>query len=259
MQSLQTIIPNPQPSLSDNDNIAILQPYDTSDIPNSYIVGRISTPAKGISTINSITKIMHTYDSIAQKNGANIIRFLNVNYGRTSKEPDRATAVLYRVPDIRKYEKRIVWTSKRKLTWEDFKGKIPDTLLRNYNYSSYASIGIQHRSNAAFLVGSGNFFVLSTFDCSRSWYRPYAYFQTNFLEFQQGLFDLTELYARKMRQELASKNVKDKNTFTQNVDKTLSKQYKEAQTQFVQATKGGSDAEALKEWHEKIWAELAKM
>lgn len=257
-QPLQTIISNPQPPLSENDHLAVIQPYDTSKIPNEYIVGRLSTPMKGRSDYKSITQIMKTYDSIAKKNGANIIRFVSLHYSNSLKESDKAIALLYRVPDIRTYEKRILWKPNRKLTWDDFKGAIPDSIIQDNNYSSFASIGIQHRSNASFLVGSGNFFVLSTFECNKSWFRPYAYYQTNYLDFQQGLFDLTELYARKMRQQFDTKNVKDKNSFTQKVDKDLSQQYKQAESKFVLETKGGSDAEALKEWHDKIWKELAK-
>jgi|GEM_PF-5828469 len=255
---LQTSISNPKPVLSDDDYIAIIQPYDTTKIPINYIVGSVHTPVKGKSQIAGFSDILKTYTNIAQKNGANIIRLMNVHYGTSLHEPDRVFAVLYRVPDIRTYEKKIFWTPNRKLVWDDFKGGIPDSLQDNNSYSSFASIGIQHRSNAAYLVGTNRFFVLSSFDCTKSWYRPYAYFQTNYLEFQQGLFDLTELYSRKMREKFTSKNIKekDKNAFTVNVDQDLSQQYKDAESKFVMETKGGSDKNALKAWHDKIWEEL---
>lgn len=258
VKPLQTSITNPKTPLQDDEYIAVIQPYDTTRIPKDYIVGHVSTPAKGKSTINGFDEIMKAYESIAQKNGANLIRLLHVRYANSVQEPDRVAALLYRVPDIRLYEKRIFWTPNRKLTWEDFKGSIPDSLLEDKNYSSFANIGIQHRTNAAFLVGSDRFFVLSSFDCNKSWYRPYAYFQTHYLDFQQGLFDLTELYARKMRYQFASKNVKDKAAFTARVDLDLSQQYRDAERQFVTETRGGMDADALSLWHDKIWKELTQ-
>ena len=257
---IQTSIANPQSVLPDGDYIAVIQPYDTTRIPKDYYVGSISTPAKGRTAVEGFSDIMKTYTSIAQQNGANIIRLLNVRYAGSSRESDKVAALLYRVPDIREYEKKIFWSSDRKLVWEDFKGGIPDTMREDNNYSSFASIGIQHRSNASFLVGTDRFFVLSSFDCNKSWFRPYAYFQTNYLDFQQGLFDLTELYAKKMRQKLASKTIrkKEKAAFTARVDREFGQQYKEAEAQYVMETRGGSNTEALKTWHTKIWNQLSE-
>lgn len=261
VQPIQTNIAHSQSVLSDEDYIAVIQPYDTTMISRNFYVGSIRTPAKGKSVLKGFSDIMKIYDSIAQKNGANIIRLLNVHYALNINESDKVAALLYRVPDIRAYEKRIFWKPNRKLVWDDFKGAIPDSLKDDDNYSSYANIGIQHRSNASFLIGTDRFFVLSSFDCNKSWYRPYAYFQTNYLDFQQGLFDLTELYARKMRQKLADKNIdsKDKITFMTNVDKELGDQYKEAESKYVMETRGGADKEAMKEWHNRIWKELAQL
>ncbi|WP_447642155.1 MULTISPECIES: hypothetical protein [Chitinophagaceae] len=258
IKPLQTTILNPHSSLADSDYVAIIQPYDTASIPKDYYVGSVRTPIKGKSAITGFSDILKAYHTIAQQNGANIIRLLNIHYATSLQESDKVAALLYRVPDIRTYEKRIFWTASRKLVWDDFKSSVPDSLREDNNYSSYASIGIQHRSNASFLVGTDRFFVLSSFDCTKSWFRPYAYFQSNYLDFQQGLFDLTELYARKMRQQFKTQNVKDKNAFTSNVDKDLSQQYKEAENQYVMETRGGSDRNALKNWHDKIWKELGE-
>lgn len=260
VKPIQTTIVHSQPVLLDSDYIAVIQPYDTVKIPHNYYVGNVRTPTKGKSEVSSFSDILKRYESIAQKNGANLIRLLSVRYATNINESDRVAALLYRVPDIREYEKKIFWSPNRKLIWEDFKGGIPDTLLDDNNYSSYANIGIQHRSNASFLVGTDQFFVLSSFDCTKSWYRPYAYFKNNYLDFQQGLFDLTEMYARRMRQKLASKNIssKSKESFTASVDKELSQQYKDAESKYVMETGGGADTDALKEWHDKIWKELAQ-
>ncbi|MFT4204467.1 MAG: hypothetical protein QM610_11225 [Chitinophagaceae bacterium] len=257
IQPLQTVISSPQPKLSDQEYIAVILPHDTAKIPENYIVGHVTTPQKGKSAIDGFDNIMHAYDSIAQRYGANLIRILHIRYATNLKESDKVAALLYRVPDIRQYEKKIFWNGRRKLVWDDFKGSIPDT-LQGDTYSSYAHIGIQHRSNAAFLVGTDRFFVTSSFDCDKSWFRPYAYYQTSYLDFQQGLFDLTELYARKMRQKLTAKNIKekDKAAFTENIDKELGQQYRDAENQYVMDTKAGTNKEAIQQWHDKIWKEL---
>lgn len=255
-QTLISTISNPKQPLSEDDNIATLYPYDAANISPDFIVGKISTPFKGKPIDGDIVTILKSFDSIAQRNGANLIRIEHIHYSNALADPDRAIAVLYRVPDIRTYEKRIHWKANRKLTWEDFKGKIPDTLVKNTNYSSFANIGIQHRSNASFLVGSNRFFVISTFDCTKSWYRPYVYYNSHYLDFQQGLFDLTEMFARKMQQQLSTKKVKDKLAFMQKIDKDLTQQYRDAETQYVLETRGGSDTSALQKWHQKIWKEL---
>jgi hypothetical protein len=114
-------------------------------------------------------------------------------------------------------QEEVKWSSDFRFTWEDFKGKVPVT------------------SNAAATTASGLSYDFSTyyehdkmkikynvyayFYPTKSWYKPKICNDVTLLH-EQLHFDITELYARKFREQLAN------STFTDNVKEEVRRIYK---------------------------------
>ncbi|QES87704.1 hypothetical protein [Rhizosphaericola mali] len=247
-------------SLSNKELVGIVQSGSGKmKLDTTALVGRIfngqSKKSKEIFGI-AYPQIIQNYMTRARHMGANLIKINQLKYAQVKGENDEIDASFFKVNDIRNYETRIYWSPDRKLTWEDFKGHIPDE-FKDENYSSYGNVGIQHRTNMEKFYGTPNFFVIASFDCEKSWFRPYAYYQNDFLSFQQGLFDLTELYARKMQTQFTTNKKKGNRTIViKALDDSLGEAYKKAENEYVTETNAGGDKEALTRWRLKIRNEL---
>ncbi len=107
-------------------------------------------------------------------------------------------------------QEAVRWTSDFRLNWEDFKGTVPESSAAaattssgiSYDFSTYYE-GNQLKIDVR---------VFTYFYPSRSWYKPKISNEVT-LAHEQLHFDITELYARKMRKQLAntqfSENVKE--------------------------------------------------
>lgn len=96
----------------------------------------------------------------------------------------------------------IMWDAERKLSWDDFQGK-PD-----YNFddvSALTSSGIIHYKGCE--DGKIIYKVQAYFEKNYSWVKPEAY-TNHHLAHEQIHFDITELYARKLRKALEQRDFK---------------------------------------------------
>ena len=96
----------------------------------------------------------------------------------------------------------IYWSKERKLTWDDFQGQ-PD-----YNYadvSALTSSGILHFKGCE--NGKIIYKVEAYFEKKQSWFKEEAH-TDHHLQHEQIHFDITELYARKLRNALETKEFK---------------------------------------------------
>ncbi|OWY25558.1 hypothetical protein C7N43_20385 [Sphingobacteriales bacterium UPWRP_1] len=92
---------------------------------------------------------------------------------------------------------RLLWSSAKKINWEDFKAS-PDTNLLYIAALTSSSIVYSYYCNNDELV----FTIKAVFRKNESWVRPEA--KTDFyLNHELLHFDITELYARKLREKLA--------------------------------------------------------
>ncbi len=93
----------------------------------------------------------------------------------------------------------IYWEEGTKLTWDDFAGK------PNYAYKDISALttsGIIHYMGCE--DGKITYRLRSYFDKSQSWVKKEAY-TDHHLRHEQVHFDITELYARKLRKELSER------------------------------------------------------
>jgi hypothetical protein len=119
--------------------------------------------------------------------------------------------------DYQEYE-TIDWSPENKLTWEDFKGKTPNNTRAAATTAS--GISYQFSTSASSSEIELDYLVSTFFYPNKSWYQPNLC-DSLILSHEQLHFDISELYARKMRNRLAS------SSFTQNVKAEVKQIYKE--------------------------------
>jgi len=161
--------------------------------------------------------------------------------------PQTATAVV-RTPDT------IYWQSARKLTWDDFRGQAERSGESVALTSS--GIGMAFRSNTN---GESEFNVTCTFFCRNSWVKAEGR-NDSVLQHEQLHFDLTELYARRLRQAL------DKLPAAQRKWSNVQKIYNEAnrdcdkrQNDYDDETRHGIRHDVQQKWNGQIEAELKQL
>ena len=98
-------------------------------------------------------------------------------------------------------EEKIPWNQDRKLTWADFKG-VPNG-PSDYVASTNSGVSFSYSYRERNGVGEIKFTVVSNFYPDLSWYRP-SKISDYILAHEQIHFDISELFARKLRQRLAN-------------------------------------------------------
>lgn len=149
-------------------------------------------------------------------------------------------------------ETEIEWSSDRKLTWEDFKGSIP---------ANYGKKGAETSSG----ISTGKY----NWNENKAKVKVYAYFSTSeswtrlqgdelALKHEQGHFDITEIYARKLRSIVDNKKFK-RSSFTKCFHDIYNKNEAEKnayQLLYDKETNHHINREKQLEWDNKIAEEL---
>lgn len=144
----------------------------------------------------------------------------------------------------------ISWSSENKLTWKDFKGEAPS----NDRAAATTASGISYQFSTNSIDGEIelDYKVSTFFYPNKSWYQPHLC-DSVVLSHEQLHFDISELYARKMRSRLAS------STFTKNVKAEVKMIYKEIlkeledyQNLYDDQTNFSRDVEQQVIWNHKI-------
>lgn len=157
--------------------------------------------------------------------------------------------------DSQDYE-TIAWSPENKLTWNDFKGKAPN----NDRAAATTASGISYQFSTSASSGEIelDYLVSTFFYPNKSWYQP-SLCDSLILSHEQLHFDISELYARKMRNRLAS------TSFTQNVKAEVKQIYKEVleeleefQNLYDDQTNFSRDVEQQLIWNNKIEEALNK-
>ena len=97
-------------------------------------------------------------------------------------------------------EEKISWTEDRKLTWADFKA-VPNGPA-DYVASTNSGVSFAYSYRERNGVGEIEYTVLGNFYPDLSWYRP-TKVSDYILAHEQMHFDISELFARKLRKELS--------------------------------------------------------
>ncbi|WP_286813481.1 MULTISPECIES: DUF922 domain-containing protein [unclassified Maribacter] len=114
-------------------------------------------------------------------------------------------------------QEEVEWSPEFRFTWKDFKGKVPS----GSGAAATTASGISYDFSTFYENGEMqvDFNVYAYFYPTKSWYKPKICNEVTLLH-EQLHFDITELYARKLRVKLANA------TFTDNVKEEVRKLYR---------------------------------
>ena len=144
------------------------------------------------------------------------------------------------------------WNKDRKLNWDDFKGISKDTCFAAVTYCGI-SFDIE---KVNFWTGRAKYDVKSEFIPDSSWYHSDK-IDSMVLQHEQLHFNISELYARKLRKKLA-----DKTILPQDAEKTYDKVYQEYylfQTKYEQETEFGTNKNYQLQWENEIKIKLEEL
>lgn len=138
------------------------------------------------------------------------------------------------------------WTEGYRISIEDYKGRITDTL--NYVNTNCGIYCIPQ------VIGdSASITIIAYMDKNKSWIRK-KYADSLALAHEQGHFDLTEIYARKFKKRVMSLRMNKRN-FTKNIKLIYDTTWEDLQKQhaaYDKATQGGSVEFAQRTWQNYI-------
>lgn len=251
-----TIISKQNP-ISDNDYILILNQDD--DFENDGIkVGTIKSTDKGFSTHCSFDEIIEEFKKTCRENGANIIKINEHKLPDIKSTCDRIEATLYKVPNYKVHEKHINWSKDRKLTWFDFKGKAASDLTP---FGAESSCILALKTNTITLIGKPKTKVLNSFHCDDSWVKTKNLDNNTLLEHEQLHFDLSEIYARKLRKVISERKLNAFN-FIKETNKLFYEYFdlsKDRQALYDKETNHGLDSLEQLKWKKTIESELTEL
>jgi len=149
----------------------------------------------------------------------------------------------------------IYWTEDYRLSWDDFKGN--PAFYQRASISALTSSGIVHYKGCT--DGKIIYKVRSYFEPYESWVKEEAR-TTHHLAHEQIHFDITELYARKLRKALQEKDFKCGEEFA--FERMISKYIKEWQAEqqaYDHTSKHSLNKVAQKEWFYRIAMEISML
>lgn len=151
----------------------------------------------------------------------------------------------------------MLWSSDFRLSWRDFKGTIPPDAVPAATTAS--GISYKYSANLLHHEVELDYLVNAYFYPNESWYKPDVC-DDLILSHEQLHFDISELYARKMRLILS------RTSFTENVKVEVRKIYKEIlkelsdfQDKYDWETNFSRNTKAQLEWNARISEALSKI
>lgn len=140
----------------------------------------------------------------------------------------------------------IHWCQEYKLTWNDFKAPTKDW---NVGAVTYCGISLTPIKTNRF-NGKSKYKAIATFNIDSSFHFP-SKVDNDVLRHEQFHFNIAELYARKMRQELSFKSMVSNNIATE-IFNRLFKQYLDFQENYEKETELGLNTEVQLQWENNV-------
>ena len=157
---------------------------------------------------------------------------------------------LFSFQPVQDYE-TISWKANERLSWDDFKGGIPP----NARAAATTASGITYRFSTSGTRDNMkvDFKVDTHFYPNKSWYQPELCDEV-ILSHEQLHFDISELYARKLKERLTKtsysrQNVKSK---VRAIYRKINEELNDFQNQYDDETNFSRDREQQLIWNEKI-------
>ena len=145
----------------------------------------------------------------------------------------------------------IAWTPYKKITWEDFKGPVNDSVGSSAISVAFIKLDAKFKNEKL-----KSYEVNCLFSKNESWYRDTADYLLNH---EQGHFDIAEIVARQLRQRLAEKIKMEENLNSYEI-KTLYDEYvqklSEMQTLYDEETLHSQRTKGQEFWNKEILKKL---
>lgn len=252
---LRSSVAKQSPALSEKELVVVLDIMDDQIISEEKI-GDIKAIDNGFSNNCSYYENILNLKILARQAGANLIKLTKHKPADKLSSCDRLWAAIYYVDNVKKYETQIEWTSDRKLTWEDFKGK-PNTIdFPNALAVTNSAIGIESESLNPFK--DGKLFVINMFYNHGSWVLPEGR-NDYVLSHEQIHFDITEIYTRMLRKALIDANVTANNSGKSKIIfEQIKTKWQKRQEDYDYETAHGLKNKTQEEWQAIVDIELAK-
>lgn len=142
----------------------------------------------------------------------------------------------------------------RDIVWSDFKGKpSPRNKLESASTGTTIKLNPIHVSEDSVVLEVSNYFI-----CDKSWTITDS---AIVLEHERGHFEISEIYARKMRKQFVESkfNLKTLNNEVQNVFKKYDRELDLRQDKYDLETKHSIDRKRQGEWTKQIQTELMQL
>lgn len=240
------------------NEIVIVEEDDNTKI-NGELINEIQFKDKLFTSNCSYPEVIATIKAAATEQNANLIKIVE------HKKPDswstchRMTTKLYFVDNPQLYEKEILWSEGRKLTWNDFKAdKYPYGSISNAAAATYC--GITFSTNRVTSFKKIRFFVTTVFETTKSWVSEEGRASDDVLLHEQKHFDLCEVYARRLYKELTEANL-NMQTLAQSNDiyQKVFDEYNARQQSYDSETSHGINQQEQHRWNTMIADELAAL
>lgn len=248
---------NDHPRLPDTAFVLVLSQGDRFNGNGNDKLDVLSSSDSAFSMYCTYEEIIARFARTARLKGANLVKITSYKKPEHKGDCDKITARLYKVDDVKAYEQKFEWSPDRKLTWDDFKGKPAFNQDTNIAARTSARFGIRIDT----LYASGlSVVVTNEFICRQSSVRPEKR-TSALLAHEQLHFDLCEIYARRLRKQLANTPLTLANVNKVSTDAFLEvyKTYKERQWAYDEETSHGLEPQAQERWKKTIAKELAAL
>ncbi len=170
----------------------------------------------------------------------------------------KAVYFLFLLMFIQPNDNSLLWDESYKLKWTDFRGLPNDNIDAAAITASGITLDLTAKTSQAQLI-EFNAIVEARFYPDQSWYRK-EMASSFILSHEQLHFDITELYARKFRQQI------DNTTFSIHIKKELSKlnklinkDLKAMQEKYDKDSNFSRNVETQRKWQHYIQSELLKL
>jgi len=153
-------------------------------------------------------------------------------------------------------EEAMTWSAERRLSWNDFKDESPASspvAALTASGISYSYSSMEHNGEMI-----ADFYVKAYFYPTKSWVQDHLA-SANILAHEQLHFDITELFARKFRAQLAQTRFTDNiKAEVRTMFKKINRELSEYQDRYDLETNSSRLQNRQREWQQKVYTELAR-
>lgn len=236
--------------LKNTESVVVIEENESIEPNNKNIkIGVFSIKDGGLTFDCSYERVKDLAKQKARSLGGNAVKIIEHELPSIWSTCHRIKFEVYKLENISKFQKELLWSSTNKLKWEYFKGA--PKIDKSSFFCGYMDVQF---NNINSIRGKGKVIVLPTFLFECSYVQPLKE-DKYLLEYNQVKYDLLEIYSRKMRKEFAKSEINTKDKWMKFAKSIYDKVYTEYKTDIFNLeteTNFGNDYSGLAGWKFKI-------